>query len=247
MSGSRRKTAYALLAALTAALIAALAVLPALLCGCSVAATQTSPPAHFRDKEFDFDHEPQAIVRHPLSVITKLAEVKNCVILYPYVLDSGMGTLNLSVFTAFEEFRSSCGVQGGKIEYSLEFNRYGLLSLLMTCLSEDGKPLFYETANFNTDTGLRVSLTECFGAGADPGERLNELVAAYAEANDMTYISSGPNVTDSTQFLFTFGGLTLVFREYELFTPDAGTTRIKVRCAEVQDLLAADGLLNRLK
>ena len=150
-------------------------------------------------------------------------------------------------FNAFEEFRSSCGVQGGKIEYSLEFNRYGLLSLLMTCLSEDGKPLFYETANFNTDTGLRVSLTECFGAGADPGERLNELVAAYAEANDMTYISSGPNVTDSTQFLFTFGGLTLVFREYELFTPDAGTTRIKVRCAEVQDLLAADGLLNRLK
>ena len=103
MSGSRRKTAYALLAALTAALIAALAALPALLCGCSVAAPQTSPPAHFRDKEFDFDHEPQAIVRHPLSVITKRAEVKNCVILYPYVLDSGMGTLNLSVFNAFEE------------------------------------------------------------------------------------------------------------------------------------------------
>ena len=60
-------------------------------------------------------------------------------------------------------------------------------------------------------------------------------------------IGGEPVIDDSTLFLFAYDGLFLVFREYELFSYDAGAPRIKIRLASIAENIAADGLLNRLK
>lgn len=204
------------------------------------------PPRPHEAAQDDYDQ--QAIVRYPLTTVTKRSFENDCVMLYPYVVTPGMNTLNISIYTAFTDFRAECEAQGGRIGWTTEFNRYGLLSLLMTYTSEAGDLLFTETANFNTDTGLRVRLSDCFGAGgAGYRERLGEIVRGYAETNGLTVISKEPSFDDSTQFLFTFGGLNLLFREYELFTADAGSPRIRVKCSEVTDVTGSDGLLNRVK
>ena len=233
-----RKTAY----------LIALLMLLSVFFGCAADEPEQPRPVRPYEPSINGDIEQQAIVRYPLTIITKRSYENECEMLYPFIVTGGMDTLNISVYTAFADFRAECGAKGGRIEYSTEFNRYGLLSLLMTCTSGNGKLLFSETANFNTDTGLRVRLSDCFGASSTGyRDKLSEAVRRYAEANSLTFISEEPAFDDSTQFLFTFGGLDLVFREYEVFTAEAGSPRIRVRCAEAAEVIGSDGLLNRVK
>lgn len=217
-------------------------------CGCSVKDEPAPRPAHVRDAEQYDPNSGQAIVRYPLTIITKRMNAKGAQIRYPYVCDDGMEILNISIHSAFTDFAVECETEGSKIGYTTEFNRFGLLSLTMTCTSPDGRELYVDTANFDTDTGKRVYLSSCFGSASEQAaEKLIAIVEGEAERLGATVLGELPSFDDGTRFLFTFGGIYLVFREYEVFSAEAGAVKIKVPYAAIYGTAASDGLMNRLK
>ncbi len=237
----RRRTASYLLAALTA-LAAALSVF----CACRMEVPYTRPYSHTFDPSPFWQDQEQAIVRRPLTLITKRLVTAGCAVRYPYICDDGMDALNVAVHMAFTEFAAACETDGGRVSYTVEFNRYGLLSMIITCSTGDGKVLFTDAANFDTDAGKRVYLSSCFGQGATGiKERLTELLSAEAEARGTEPIGSLPEFDDSTPFVFTYGGIYLLFREYEVFPPEAGLEKLKVPATAVD--YSKDGLMARLK
>lgn len=239
MSRAIRKIAY--LCALAALLLALSGCVPLTSPG---SGTSISPHgAH----ELAPDALSQGVVRQSLTIIPKRADMSGCGVTYPYVCNSNMEILNISIHSAYASFAQYCETPGGEIGYSVEFNRYGLLSVLMECTFE-GRVIFTDTANFDTDTGKRVYLSDCFGStDTDYRVRLRDILARSVEQNEYTLLGQEPSMDDSTLFLFTYGGIYLVFREYEIFTSDAGEPRIMVKISSVMDHLAPDGLLNRVK
>ena len=196
----------------------------------------------------DLNSLDQRVTRRPLTIVTKSLMQGDCRVKYPYVCDEGMDLLNISLHSFFMEFAADCEAVGGVVDYTVEFNNYGLLSLMLTCKAPGDSVWLTRTANFDCDTGEPVTLSDCFGTDcADYSARLGDVVARSMELNDYTPIGAGPEFNDSTQFLFTYGGILLVYREYEAFSYDAGAPRIKVKISNVMDLLQPDALLNRIK
>lgn len=241
MRSSVRKAAYLLLAALITA--------QALLCGCSIEKSKSGSLPRTEDSRQEIYERahPKTGVRHPLVIVSKKTLEAGCSVSYPFVCDDGMELLNISIQTAFSEFASECGAAGSDITYSIEFNRYGLMSFLMICTGRTGRELITETANFDSDTGRRAYLSDCFGSGADYSARLMEIVERTAESEGYTFLGERPAIDDSTPFIFVYGGISLLFPEYEVFTYDAGSPRIKIPLSSVAGSVQQDGLLNRLK
>lgn len=217
--------------------------------GCKIA---DKPDVHIRvpkrSPEPIIEIDPQASVRHSLSIITKLVVQNGCRIHFPYVCNPDMDLLNMALQSAFTEFASECEAEGGEVDYTIEFNRFGLLSFILNYVSDDGSLLYTDTANYDTDTGKRVSLFECFGTGKDdPTDRLNELVGRRIAEKGYTVLGEVPSVSDDTLFVFAFGGLDICFRPYEAFSYDAGSPRLRISIYETSGYIADDGLLNRLR
>lgn len=242
MRRSKGKTACVPLAALIMALALTL-------CACAPGSSSggiATSPMH--GPELVPNEYSQAIIRNSLTIVSRKAEMDGCRVKYPYVCNANMELLNISIHSAVTEFVADCETEGASIECTVEFNRYGLLSLLAVCTLPNGKTVNTDAMNFDCDTGLRVGLHECFGkTEADYKARLNDLLRKSIQSQGLTVIGSDPEVNDDTLFLFTYDGIFLLFREYELFSYDAGAPRIKIKLASVFDLLAPDGLLNRVK
>ena len=239
MSRAIRKIAY------FAALLALIIQLPACMVGGNGGGSMHV--AVHGHSEFTAENYSQSIIRQSLTVVAKKADMSGCRVTYPYVCNANMDLLNLSIHTVFAEFAEYCETPGAEIGYTVEFNRFGLLSFLLTCTS-GGRTIASDAANFNCDTGERVYLSDCFGSTeTDYTVRLRDVLARSVEQNGYTYLGQEPAMDDSTLFLFTYGGIYLVFREYELFSSDAGTVKVMVKISSVMDHLAPDGLLNRVK
>jgi hypothetical protein len=237
----RSKTAYG-----AAALILALALA---FCACAPGSSSggiATGPMH--GPELVPNEYSQAIIRNSLTIVSRKAEMDGCRVKYPYVCNANMELLNISIHSAVTEFVADCETEGASIECTVEFNRYGLLSLLAVCTLPNGKTVNTDAMNFDCDTGRRVCLSDCFGSSdTDCFGKLTKLLAKSIEDSGYTVIGGEPVIDDSTLFLFAYDGLFLVFREYELFSYDAGAPRIKIRLASIAENIAADGLLNRLK
>jgi hypothetical protein len=239
MMRAGRKTAY----------LALLLALITLLSGCIAYEEREKPSFNSPHSGLEIPSAPEEpdVIRLSLTVVAKKAEMSECKVTYPYVCNANMDLLNLSIHTVFAEFAADCETPGAEVNYTLEFNRYGLLSFMLTCTS-NGKVINEDAANFDSDTGKRVRLSDCFGSTeTDYTVRLRDILARSIEQNGYTILGQEPSMDDSTLFLFTYGGIYLVFREYELFSSDAGSPRIKVKISAVMDHLAPDGLLNRVK
>ncbi|MBR6108162.1 MAG: DUF3298 domain-containing protein [Clostridia bacterium] len=228
-------------------LTALLFLIPALL-GCSVKKSDASrlprPPREINLDPGESTGEP---LRHPLVIITKRMQVNGCLVSYPFVCDDNTTILNRSIESAFTEFAAYCESPGCTVSYTVEFNRYGLLSLLLSCVTGDGRTVLTDAANFDADSGLRVYLSDCFGEGSDYAEKLRDIVLKTVENRGYTLLASEPAIGDGTLFLFTFGGIYVMFREYELCTYEAGEPRIKITLGALASCTSQDGLLNRLK
>lgn len=181
-----------------------------------------------------------------LVIISKSMELNGCSVTYPFVCDQNSEMLNVAIHAAFAEFADYCDSPGSSITYTTEFNRYGLLSFLMICSSEDGRQLAADTANFDCGSIRRIYLSSCFGADRQFEERLGEIVLREAEAAGGELLTGLPPMDDSRLFVFTLGGLCLFYREYELFPTGGGLMRIRVGLEELEDCIAPDGLLTRL-
>lgn len=242
MSCRGKKRAYApMLAALL------LCVLYILFCSCSIKREDSERVrAAMRDLPVIDDESAAAPIRYPLTLTSKHMEENGCPVNYPYICDSGMSLLNMNVNKAFVEFAEECEPNGGSIDYDIEFNRYGLLSVNMIYMSDAGELMYNSLADFDCDTGKRVRLSDCFGTGSHPFEKLSEMVEKYMEANNLTLIANLPEIDDTTMFSFRSGGIDLMFREYELCTYDAGAVSIRIHASSVSSLISSDGLLNRL-
>lgn len=239
MKSVLRTTAYALALLITAVSFG----------GCLLSSSSGSGAAHPNPGfELYADSLTQRVTRRPLTIAPKNARQGECRVKYPYACDEGMDLLNISLRSVFLEFAADCEVSGGVVEYVVEFNNYGLLSFTLNLRAPGGEIRLSRTANFDCDTGELATLSDCFGTGCeDYSSRLSDVVARTAEQNGYTPIGKGPEFNDSTQFLFTYGGILLVYREYEAFSSDAGAPRIKVKISNVMDLLQPDALLNRIK
>lgn len=216
--------------------------------GCAV---ENGPGTRFRvpkvSPEPIIDLGPQAIVRHSLSMIPKVITLNGCQVRFPYVCNPDMDRLNLSIQSTFMDFANASEVDGGEVGYTVEFNRYGLLSFIMTYTTADGDILFIDAADFDSDTGLRVKLPECFGSDTDFAPRVNELIEKRIGESGLTLLGRTPTVGEDTLFVFTFSGIELLYRPYEAFSYDAGTARIPITMYETSGVTAPDGLLNRLR
>ncbi|MBR0135015.1 MAG: DUF3298 domain-containing protein [Clostridia bacterium] len=231
------------------AALALLALLFAVFPACSIkTASETAPRRPtIRGTEIIDDEPSRHVIRHSLVIISKHVDENGCSLLYPYVCNNGMTLLNINIRAAFTEFADECEAAEGEISYVTEFNRFGLLSIMMT-YSVSGRTICFDTANFDADTGKRVRLSDCFGStSADYRAKLAEIVLRTADSEGYTLIAEQPPVNDDTMFVFTFGGLYLVYPEYELFTHEAGAPRIKIGCRAMTNYTSPDGLMNRLR
>lgn len=189
----------------------------------------------------------QGTARLPLTVVSREFTRSGSTVSCPYVASEDMDLLNLSIQSAFFDFADRLNVEGGRVGYSVEFNRSGLLSFIITLTSPRGGLLYVDTVNFDCDTGHRVFLDECFGRQtAEYAPRLTEIVTRYAAENGLTVLGEVPDVKNNSAFIFTSYGVCLIYREYELCTYDGGTPRIPVTFIAVKDLITSKGLLNRL-
>ena len=221
----------------------------AALSGCSVRKPSTGrAPINPRgDELYDQEYTAEA-VRTPLTIMSKTAHESGVTVNYPFICDDNMALLNRAILEAFYDFAADSESPGAIVEYTTEFNRLGLLSFTLYCVTGEGRTVSFDTASFDSDTGRRVYLSDCFGSGsADHVQKLDEIVCRSIEANGYTLIAQGPHIDDSTLFLFTFGGIYIMFREYELLTYDAGAPRIKITLGALSGSIAQDGLLNRLR
>ena len=233
----------------TTAYLLALVMTAAFACGCYLG---TSPgktgtrPHH--GPLIDMGELSQRVTRVPVTIMTKSLMHGSCRVKYPFVCDTEMDLINLSLNSFFMEFAADCEARGGTVDFKTEFNNYGLLSFMLFYRTPDGQILYERTANFDCDSGELLSLSDCFGVGSEVySTRLKDIVARSVEQNGYTPLGEGPVFDDSTQFLFTYGGIYLVYREYEAFSFDAGSPRIKVKISSVMDLLAPDALITRVK
>ncbi|MCR5809746.1 MAG: RsiV family protein [Clostridiales bacterium] len=237
MKRAAKKTAYILLAALMLASM--------LLCGCvkeKKKGAQGGKPVRLAEQT----EEPMPRTKNPLTVTTRVTEESGCLMRYPYVTNAGMSVLNLSLISAFSEFTANCELENAEISYTVEFNKLGVLSLMLFCTSGDGRVLYEDTANFDCFTGLRVYLPDLFAQDANYKDRLSLLVTKEIEARGLTTISDLPPMDESRPFLFTHGGIYVVYREYELCTHDAGTVKLLVRKSLISDLADPEGPITRL-
>ncbi|MBO4562055.1 MAG: DUF3298 domain-containing protein [Clostridia bacterium] len=229
-------------------LAVAFALLAFALSGCAKKTkpgSDTSRPVYYVEPE-DLA-APQSIVRHSLPIMAKSASINGCTVQYPYICSAGMDALNITMHSVFMEFADEFEVNGGKLGYSVEFNRYGLLSFLVTYRSESGQLICSDAANFDCDTGRRVFVSDCFGEGAGSySASLRAIVERNVAVNGYTVISGIPDITDESPFLFTFGGLILLYREYEICSADAGELQIRIRYDSVSEHVTGSGLLNRV-
>lgn len=230
---------------ITAYLILAAVVL-AVFSGCAIEPPE-EPTRPARAVVNDDPGFKQAVVRRKLTITPRVLDYGSCTIVYPYVCDNNMYLLNLSIRSAFAEFAERCEAEKGEVRYSVAFNRYGLLSLKLVYATPGGVVIATDTANFDTDTGRLIDLHDCFGStGADYLGLLRDYVLRYVEQNGLKLIGEVPALNDGSPFLFTYDGILLVYREYELVTPDTAQPTIKIRVSSVSDIIAKDGLLNRL-
>lgn len=229
-------------------ILAALLLFSAALGGCSLKKKSGDrQPMNPRGDGVAEEGSSVTAIREPFKLTAKTMSAEGCIAQYPYVLDEHTVLLNMSIEKAFRDFAGDCESQGGRITYSVEFNRFGLLSVLMTCTIPGGKELYSRAANFDSDTGRQVFLSDCFGSGeAGHASRLEELVAGSVDSSGSTLLAVQPPISDDTDFIFAPDGICLLFREYELFTYDAGAPRISITLDELADCIQPDGLLNRL-
>lgn len=243
MRRARTKTA---LRALASALILALLLS---LCACSPKHDDARPdtgPMH--GPELFPEEFSQGIVRNSLTIVTRKTEIDGTKVSCPYVCNSDMELLNVSIRSEIAAFIADSEAENASVTCTVEFNRCGLLSLLAVCELPDGRVVNTDTLNFDCDTGMRIALGDCFGStDSDYVSDIEGILSRWIDSNGYTVIGSGPVIDDSTLFLFAYDGLWLVFREYELLSYDAGSPRVKVRLVNVSGHIAPDGLLNRLK
>lgn len=187
-----------------------------------------------------------ASYKFALVVVSKSMELNGCSVTYPFVCDQNSEMLNVAIHAAFAEFADYCDSPGSSITYTTEFNRYGLLSFLMTCTSEDGRQLAADTANFDCGSIRRIYLPSCFGSDKQFEARLGEIVLREAVAAGGELLTGLPPMDESRLFVFTLGGLCLFYREYELFPTGGGLMRIRIGLEELEGCIAPDGLLTRL-
>lgn len=214
--------------------------------GCAIERPEEQPSRPSRAVIPDSTDLTQAIVRYPLTIARRVLNRGNCVISYPYVCNDNMYVLNLSIRSAFADFAEECEAADGSVDFKVVFNRYGLLSVKLYYSTPDGVIVNASSVNFDSDSGRLVDLHDCFGSGGDYLPALTAAVEGYVESNGLTVIGEIPPVTDETNFVFTFEGLSLLFREYEIVTPDSDPPVIKIRLSAFRDLVAKDGLLNRM-
>ncbi len=232
-------------AALKTAYITLLA-LCLLLVGCRIETKPGARPVHGdRDEQVLDDAVPKEPVREPVLILSRSIAVNGCTVSYPHVYDANMNLLNTAIFSAFSELAGQCSASS-QLTYTTNFNSLGLLSFTLVCKSAEGKTLLIDTANFDVDTGRRIKLSECFGSSTEYAGRLGDIVRRFVETGDHTPIGDIPPVDDDRLFVFTRGGLFLIYREYELCTFDSGVMRIRVSLGAVNGCIAGDGLLNRM-
>lgn len=231
------KTAYLLLAALMLA--------AALFSGCKEEKKGKLKPGRVVQL-VEQTEEPMPKTLRPLTITTRVTEEHGCVIRYPYVTNSGMAVLNLSLLSAFVDFAENCELQNADVSCTVEFNKQGLLSLLMTCTSQDGRVMYEDAANFDCFTGLRLYLPDLFEEGSDHEARLSKLVVNDLENRGLELLSDLPPMDETRPFLFTYGGIYILYREYELTTHDAGMLRVLIRKSLISDMAVQDGPVFRL-
>ncbi len=234
-------------ARITAFLLVLAAALLTVFSGCAIERPEKPPSRPDRAVIPDSSDLTQDIVRYPLTIARRALSRGSCVINYPYVCNDNMYLLNLSIRSAFADFAEECEADNGSVDFKVVFNRYGLLSVKLSYSTPDGVVVNTSAVNFDSDSGRLVDLKDCFGStGADYLSMLGDSVAGFVEQNGLTVIGEIPPVTDETDFIFTFEGLSLLYREYEIVTPDSDPPVIRIRYKTIKDFVAKDGLLNRM-
>ncbi len=185
--------------------------------------------------------------RNPLVLMRlKGASDSGCTYEYPYVCNTGMALLNISIKQELMELAEGYD-DGCIISYTVLYNHSGLLSLMAEVTRMD-KTVVVDSVplNFDADSGLAVTVADCFGSGGETWRyTLPDLITDGAEAMNYTVISYMPPVNDRQLFYFHSGGIVFYYRMYELCTADAGCPSIGFSAYQLREFINSDGLLMR--
>lgn len=237
-----------------AVLSAGLCFLSALIAsGCSITADSVSEPSPSPalDIEIDFTPDPLTTAgrRTPLTVASRELSQDGRQVSYPFVCDSGMELLNISIKQAFIDYADELTSEAleGRIDYRTEYNNRGLLSFTMTVRGGDGEVRSVSAASFDCDTGSRIYISDCFGSGNESYRfALADRVTDKLKAQGHEVLSYLPPVDDGRLFFFNDNGLMLIYRKYEVCGAEADSPRVLLRFSEISSYLNRDALLLRM-
>lgn len=225
--------------------------LAALLASVSGCAVDTAPPHTSAKPSADVDiaitPSPLQVsgIRYSLQFVEKRdVAPSGCTFSYPYVCNDGMRLLNISIRQTVNDVAANYD-DNYNVTYGVVYNHLGLLSVMLKVTdTRSGNSAEYMPVNFDVDSGLQISIADCFGSGSQTWRAtLPDMISEKATAMGYTIIGYMPPIDDSQLFYFWSGGVAFYYRKYELCTADAGSPSFLFSVYSVWSLLGSDSIL----
>ena len=155
----------------------------------------------------------------PVTITRSQTTVDKSIIFYPGIVGDGAKSLNdaiyASIVACIKYVNSPIYTY-----YGIKYNKNNILSILISYnLVSNDQAVFLLPLNFYVDCAQTVSISDCLNSQDESWRNnISSIIAKQAEEKKITLLGNIPAVSDSQLFYFDDGGITLVFRPYEIST-----------------------------
>jgi hypothetical protein len=177
-------------------------------------------------------------------------EQGNSVIIYPYVYgrsgDGGMAAMNSAVEQTIRKVTQGLGEV--YLDYSLECNRAGLLSLVLHVYDKASfEEITKATLTFDWRTGKRYNIAELFASEEERWRgNLPDIVTQQAEKRGLTLLCDVLPVGNDQLYYLHADTLVLVYHTYEIATYAAGMPEFPIPLADIAGMMGEDSVMRGL-
>ena len=183
-----------------------------------------------------------------VSVLTNLLEGDGQYLLIPCIMDTEQADeINEQISELVDTLLSE---HEGAItaDYSVEFDRAGLLSIVIRCYDADTSELLsLYPVTFDVITGKKYQISDFFESTAERWRNvLPDMMTEQANENGITLLSELLPIEDGQQFYLRDSELVLVYHPYEIATYEAGIPQFSIPLTELKEYFSEESPLLRL-
>jgi len=133
--------------------------------------------------------------------------------------------------------------------YEIKANERNVLSILLWALGDFGgaHPMTYTgSLNFDLITGVNYPLQAQFKPDSDYVNKLSDIIRVQIKERDFPILDEFPGIKANQDYYIADNLLVIFFQLYEISPYVAGFPYFPIPLFEIQDMLAEEGLLQRM-